>query len=161
MSILLRQPRQLLGMARGWALTAIPGWTDDSHRDLLQRHGATAVGHRISATTMTLQQLNAALADYEARGWVRSRTWRSGTVKQAVPAPVKKLVRMWFVLAEAGQVASSSRTALLAWCARQVKRPVTSLDALSAGEQHALIEQLKRWADRAPAAAPATHTARA
>lgn len=41
MSDLIKHYRQLVGIAKGWATKNLPGWSDDSHRDLLARYGAT------------------------------------------------------------------------------------------------------------------------
>lgn len=49
MSDLLTHHRQLVGIAKGWAVKNLPGWCDETHRDLLARHGATMVDGRVSA----------------------------------------------------------------------------------------------------------------
>ena len=38
MAGLLSHRRQLLGIAKTWALAKLPGWSDETHRDLLARH---------------------------------------------------------------------------------------------------------------------------
>ena len=142
--------RQLLALARAWACQALPGWTDEAHRDLIARHGATEVDGRVSATTMAAAQLQAALADYEGRGWVRQRRvfkGNDGTARK-VPAHIAHIVRLWARLGQAGKVQAATRAALLAWVARQVGRAVPNLDALSTEEGQSVIEALKAWGAR-------------
>lgn len=149
MTDLTRHYRQLLGMARTWAMKTVPGWSDDSHRDLLAMAGATMAQGRISATTMTIKQLDAALRAYEARGWERRcGVYQSGRVVRAVPARIAKMVRMWAVLAEEGKSRDGSRRALLAWCSRQTGQTVTRLDDLEPELCQKLTEQLKQWQAR-------------
>ncbi|MCL1860686.1 MAG: regulatory protein GemA [Proteobacteria bacterium] len=170
MSDLLKHQRQLLGIAKGWALQNLPGWTEDCHRDLLARHGAThlwevprdsrgaqlhdarfpvsAVKGRVSATTMNGSQIEAALSDYEARGWPRRKTFqRAGTVR-AVPPHISHIVRLWGRLGQADKVQRATRPALLAFCARQTGHDVHNLDALTTKEGQAVTEALKSWLAR-------------
>jgi len=146
----IKHNRQLLALARAWACQTLPGWTDDAHRDLIARHGATEVDGRVSATTMTAAQLQAALADYECRGWVRHRRVFKGSdgATRTVPPHIAHLVRLWARLGLARKVADTSRAALLAWVGRQVGRTVPNLDALSTAEGQRLIEALKQWSAR-------------
>ena len=150
MQDLIKHYRQLLGMARSWALQNVPGWSDESHRDLLRTHGAQMMDGRISATTMSMPQLGAVLEDYERRGWPRRhRTYQQGRVVRAVPERIAKMVRLWALLGECGGIANSSRAALLSWCGRQIGAPVKRLDDIEPENCQRLIEMLKRWHDRA------------
>lgn len=146
----IKHHRQLLALARTWACQHLPGWTDEAHRDLIARHGATEVDGRMSATTLTAPQLQAALADYEARGWVRHRRVFKGndSATRKVPPHIAHLVRLWARLGQAGKVRDAGRPALLAWVARQVGRTVPNLDALTTEEGQRLIEALKSWSAR-------------
>lgn len=149
MNDLVKHYRQLLGMARNWAMQNLPGWSEESHRDLLAMHGGQLIEGRISATTMNMPQLNAALDAYERRGWERRRqVFQQGRVVRAVPPRIAKLVRQWALLGEAGKIGNASRAGLLAWCARQAGQRVTRLDDLSPEQCQALTEMLKRWFDR-------------
>lgn len=141
--------RQLLGMARNWALQQLPGWSDESHRDLLASYGATAQDGRVSALTMSEVQMNAALDDYAHRGWPRrERLFQQGRVVRHVPPAIAKIVRLWALLCESGRVRDGSRQALLSWCARQTGTPVRRLDDLEDAQLQQLTEQLKRWHSR-------------
>ena len=119
MSDLLTHHRQLVGIAKGWALKNLPGWSDETHRDLLARHGATMVDGRVSASTMTVPQLGAALDDYQRRGWPRTKKvfGQGKAAAKPVPPRIAHLVRLWGKLGQAGKVAKATRPALLAFCA--------------------------------------------
>ncbi|BCB28425.1 hypothetical protein SKTS_33110 [Sulfurimicrobium lacus] len=159
MSDLTRHYLQLVGIAKGWATKNLPGWCDETHRDLLSRHGATMTDGRVSASTLNAQQLRAALDDYERRGWPRRNGFNpspaggrgAGVRENAKPVPprIAHLVRLWGKLGEAGKVDKATRPALLAFCARQVDREVSDLDGLSIAECQAITEALKGWLRRA------------
>jgi len=145
----LKHLRQLLGIAKSWAAKTLPGWSDDSHRDLLARYGARAVDGRISASTMSAQQLGSALDDYERRGWPRQRGVfkREGQAK-AVSPQIAHIFRLWGLLGKAGKVKNADRAALLSFCARQVTHEVPNLDGLTDDERQSVIEALKAWMNR-------------
>lgn len=150
MSDLLTHHRQLVGIAKGWALKNLPGWCDETHRDLLARHGATMVDGRVSASTLTVPQLGAVLDDYQRRGWPRTKKvfGQGKTAAKTVPPRIAHLVRLWGKLGQAGKVAKATRPALLAFCARQVGREVPDLDSLSLTECQSITEALKGWLGR-------------
>ena len=168
MSDLIKHYRQLVGIAKGWAMKNLPEWTEDTHRDLLQRHGAVAIPHpnplpkgeganakgakpimRISASSLNVPQLDAVLSDYERRGWSRTkRVFGSNGKAKAVPPRIAFLVRAWGKLGVAGKVANASRPALLAFCARQVAHDVPDLDSLSIAECQSIAEAMKSWLAR-------------
>lgn len=150
MSDLLTHHRQLVGIAKGWALKNLPGWCDETHRDLLSRHGATMVDGRVSASTLTVPQLGAVLDDYQRRGWPRTKKvfGQSKAAAKPVPPRIAHLVRLWGKLGQAGKVAKATRPALLAFCARQVGREVPDLDSLSLAESQSITEALKGWLGR-------------
>jgi len=153
MDTLIKHKMQLLGMAKTWAMGALAGWCDDAHRDLIARHGAVALPEdlrRVTARSMNAMQLEAALADYEARGWARQRRVfapKPGQAK-AVPPHIAHIVRLWARLGQAGKVQAPTRAALLAWVGRQVGGTVPNLDVLSTAQAQAVTEALKAWAAR-------------
>lgn len=157
MNTLIKHKLQLLGMAKTWGLGALAGWCDEAHRDLIARHGAVALPKdlsRVTASSMNAMQLEAALADYEARGWGRQhRVFAAKAGPQAgqtktVPPHIAHMVRLWARLGQAGKVQAATRPALLAWIARQVGRAVPNLDVLDAREAQQVTEALKAWAAR-------------
>lgn len=143
MAALLTHYCKLAGMAKGWAVKALPGWSDDAHRDLLARHGARQVDGRTSATTMSAPQLRALLEDYGRRGW-------PGPASKAKPVPprIAHIVRLWSRLGQAGKLEQSTRPALLAWCGRQLNAQVADLDSLSSAQCQSITEALKAWLAR-------------
>lgn len=161
MSDLSKHYIQLVGIAKSWALKNMPGWSEDSHRDLLERHGAVAVEVKthpwrgllapVSAKSLNVPQLGAVLDDYERRGWPRVKQYAAkGSVKpKPVPPRIAQMVKLWGKLGLAGKVTKATRPALLAWCARQTAHEVADLDSLSVEECQKLIEAMKSWLGRA------------
>lgn len=173
MSTQIKHLRQLVALARAWGESNLVAWGEAAHRDLLARHGAVpmSAGAYPSSTSLSVAQLEAVLADYEARGWPRrrgqfvpgqskampqgadqgasstSRVVRSSP--KAVPPHIAHMVRLWARLGQMGRVTNASRTALLAWIERQVAHTVPNLDALTAAEAQKVIEALKAFAGRA------------
>lgn len=149
MNNLSKHMLQLVGIAKTWATKHLPGWTEDSHRDLLTRHGARRQGDKVSALTMTVPMLSSVLNDYERRGWPRQKNFSQGKAEaKPVPPRIAHLVRLWGKLGQAGKVAKATRPALLAFCARQMGREVPDLDSLDVGECQAITEALKGWLGR-------------
>jgi hypothetical protein len=149
MSALEKHYRQLLGIAKGWALKSLPGWSEACHRDLLARYGARIVEGRVSALTMSIKQIGAALADYEHRGWPREHRFAAaGGAARSVSPRIIIIVRLWGKLGQAGKVKNPTRPALLAFCARQAGREVVDLDSLSVAECQSVTEALKSWLAR-------------
>jgi|CXWL01.1.fsa_nt_gi hypothetical protein len=165
MSDLIKHYRQLVGIAKTWALKSLPGWSEECHRDLLQRHGAVEIEGRLSASSLNVPQLDAVLSDYERRGWSRHKRMFGGNPPstgsgqastgsgrtdkpRAVPPRIAFMVRAWGKLGMAGKINSSSRQSLLAFCARQVGQDVSDLDSLSVAECQAISEALKAWLAR-------------
>jgi hypothetical protein len=150
MTDLIKHYRQLLGIAKGWATANLAGWCDDLHRDLLARHGAVEIEGRVSASSMNMPQLAAALDDYESRGWPRSRTFNSkGAQAPAKVTPqISQIVKLWGNLDKAGKLKNPSRAGMLGFCGHHVKREITKLDDLTTGECQGIIEALKAWSRR-------------
>lgn len=150
MSTLLTHHRQLVGIAKGWAVKNLVGWNDETHRDLLARYGATMIEGRVSASTLSVQQLGAVLDDYQRRGWPRTKkVFGPGKAEaKSVPPGIAHLVRLWGRLGQAGKVSKATRPALLAFCARQAGHEVKDLDSLTTEESQAITEALKAWLAR-------------
>lgn len=147
MNDLTKHHLQLVGIAKTWALKHLPGWSDEIHRDLLGTYGGKVVDGKVSASTMSVPQLGAVLDAYARRGWPRRKQVFVGPGQGAktVSPQIAHLVRLWGRLGAAGKVDHAGRPALLAWCGRQVRRPVADLDSLSGAELQTLIEALKAW----------------
>lgn len=140
-----------MGIAKGWTEKNLPGWTDDIHRALLERHGAAVINDRISASSLSLPQLGAVLDDYESRGWVRQKTFRRGDQAgkpKKVSAQIGLMVKLWGKLGDAGKIKKATRSALLSFCARQTAHDVVDLDSLTTEEGQAIIEAIKAMLGR-------------
>ena len=153
MTDMIKHYRQLVGIAKSWALKALPGWSEESHQDLLVRAGARRVEGRVSASTLNLTQLGAALADYESRGWPRrpffaDRQAGKSAKPRVVSPQIGHLFRLWGRLAKAGLIKDGGRPALLAWCGRQTGRTLANLDAMTPDELNKAVEAVKAWAAR-------------
>ena len=142
----------MLGIAKNWAEREIHGWCDDTHRDLLARHGAVQVEGRVTASSMNMPQLAAALEDYERRGWPRQKGYAAKGEQQAtrreVPPRIANMFKLWGKLGQAGKVKQSTRGGLLSFCTRQAKRDIRNLDDLSVAECQVITEALKSWLAR-------------
>jgi hypothetical protein len=149
-SDLVKHYRQLVGIAKGWAVKNLAGWDDEMHRELLARHGGDIGDGRPSASNLNLPQLSAVLEDYAARGWLRRKQYApAGADKPKTVSPqIGHIVKLWGKLGQAGKVDNATRPALLAWCARQTAKNVPDLDSLSADEMQSLIEAMKGWLGR-------------
>lgn len=139
----------VLGIAASWAKQNLPGWTDDSHRDLLARHGATAVKGRMSAKTLSASGIEAALSDYEQRGWPRQR-------RQGLPQATRRVVSLdkqsgmiralWIQLGKAGALEADTAAALLAFCRSMSKTAaLAKVEDMNWAQKSAVIEALKNW----------------
>ena len=146
MSDLIKHYRQQVGVAKSWALKNLPGWSEESHRDLLSRHGAREANGHVSATTLPAPGLKAVLSDYQRRGWIAGKPGRP------IPPRIAHLVRLWGRLGQAGKLKNAGRRALLAFCERQTRHKVLNLDSLSVEESQAITEALKSWLARDGAA---------
>ncbi len=144
MATLLNHYCKLAGMAKSWALKSLAGWSDETHRDLLSRHGAGQIDGRTSALTMSTPQLRALLEDYGQRGWPGP----ANKQVRSVPPHIAHMVRLWSRLGQAGKLEQDTRAALLTWCSRQTGMAVTDLDSLTTAQCQSLTEALKAWLAR-------------
>lgn len=150
MSDLVKHYRQLLAIAKHWAMHNLTGWCDDTHRDLIARHGAVQIEGRVTASSMNMPQLAAALEDYERRGWPRKRQYRGAdkAAPKAVPPRISTMVKLWGKLGQAGKVRQPNRASLITFCVKQAKRDIKNLDDLSVQECQRITEALKSWLAR-------------
>ena len=146
MTDMTKHYRQLVGIAKGWAVKNLAGWSDECHRDLLSRHGATVSGGYVSASTLTQKQLQSVLDDYARRGWPRRRGF--GCTEIRVTPQVRMIVSLWGALGQSGKVDRATRPAMLAYCSRMLDEPVKNLDDMTNKQRSYIIECLKNWLDR-------------
>lgn len=143
------------------------GWTETYYREAcLAKHGAAANNGKISATTLTDQQLKAALADMKAEGFMPigkkpRRTKPSGPRKgsdqgdQPASADQARLIRdLWARLQDAGAVRSADPASLRPWLLKNSRRhhPTgigwSEPQFLNRRAAAAIIQQLKNWLSR-------------
>ena len=150
--------RQLLAIANQELTKIRAGWTDDDYRLALKHFGASEKQGRISATTMTLPEMKAALAHFSKLGFTPKK---SGTKKprptfsknnnrktKDTRAPrIAKLNAMWIELHDLGAVNNRSQTAMESWC----KKHVNGLSALrwaTSPQLNQAVEMLKSFQQR-------------
>lgn len=121
------------------------GIDDDAYRVFLTRHGAREKDGRISATTMSPSQLDAALHEMQVKGF-RPRPKGGAQVTDWRAARVAKLRAMWIALAETGVVRDRSDVGLSRFCARITK--VARLEWLNSRQLSDCVTALRTWAGR-------------
>jgi len=118
---------------------------EDTYRKFLQQHGAKNKGDRISASTMKLGELVAAVADMEKMGFKRTRKSAINVNNWRKPR-LNKITALWCTLADAGVVRNRSEMAMHDFCSKQMKSD--KLQWASAGDLNKCIEALKGMAKR-------------
>ena len=142
------------------------GWTETYYREsCLAKHGAAANKGKISATTLTDQQLEDALRQMKADGFVPlTRTKpskpsgpRKGSNQGDQPASAEQaaLIRnLWARLQEVGAVRSADPASLRVWLQKNSRRhhPTgtgwSEPQFLNRRAAAAIIQQLKNWLRR-------------
>jgi hypothetical protein len=108
----------LLRVAHTWCEKNLPGWTEEDYRGVLQRHGATESSGKFSASTMTSEQIDAALREFQSKGFqVRGKRGKSDGWREPRLA---KLRALWMAMHQDGIVRNVSEEAMQHWCKRAV-----------------------------------------
>jgi phage gp16-like protein len=116
-----------------------------SFRMLLARHGAKEKDSKVSRQTMSLEQLQAAIAEMKQKGF-KPRQKGGAKVTPMREARVAKLRAMWIALAEAGVVRDRSDAALTKFCARITKN--ARMEWLTTHQLNDCVNALRIWASR-------------
>lgn len=133
-------------------------WDDEFYRSIwLPMQGATKDSDgRYSAKTLSNTQLFTALEDMKRMGFKvqaknAAKKPRKGHRKQADDDQSRMIRALWLELHNAGAVRDSSEAGLARWVAGQVKSSggVEALQWLDAAQASRIIEQLKKWLQRA------------
>lgn len=122
---------------------------DDTYRDMLNYKTG-----KNSTKEMTLSQLNAVLAEFEKKGFVRTlpKSAKRQPNTQRPSDPQSRLIRhLWLTLHNLGAVNDGSDTAIDTYATNQMG---ASLSSLEVPEKSQLIESLKKWIERVQKANP-------
>lgn len=145
--------RQLSDRQRAYALLGIArralGWTDEQYRAHLAAHGAAEHQGRPSASTMSYDQIEAALAAMESAGWARTGRAEPSIIQRCHPrrqAQWRKVCALWCALADSGAVRDRAEPAMLAWCRRLIRED--RIEWAGAYSLNRCIEGLKDWTNR-------------
>lgn len=145
--------RQLSDRQRVYALLGVArralGWNEVRYRAHLAAHGAAEHDGRLSASTMSYAQIDAALAAMEGEGWQRTGGAEASIIQRCHPArrpQWRKVCALWCALGDAGAVRERAEAAMLAWCRRRVAED--RIEWASVRSLGLCIEALKDWAAR-------------
>jgi len=136
---------QLLAIANQELSRTLAGWSEDSYRTVLKQYGAKEKAGRISATTMTLAQLDEALKHFKRLGFVPKN--KKLTKKNWRLPRIAKLNAMWIALYERGAVDDKSEKAMQSWCKNNIK-DLTALRWASSEQLNQAVEMLKLFQQR-------------
>ncbi|MBL1321540.1 MAG: regulatory protein GemA [Methylophaga sp.] len=119
---------------------------DDFYRDeFLVQHGATKKNGRVSASTMDIHQLHAALHSMKLLGFTPKKKATTRISDWRTPR-INKITAIWFAMHKAGIVNNPSKTAMQKWCSTVTKK--AQLEWVTATDLNNCIEALKSWAAR-------------
>lgn len=122
------------------------GWCDDDYRYILQQCGASLEDGKYSAKSMTIPQLDTALARLKQLGFKVKKPASSGTGTWRA-ARIRKLNAMWCALADGGHVRNRSSQAMETFCRKRVP-DMTRLQWATSDQLNKAIEELKAWCKR-------------
>lgn len=109
----------LMQVANTTLKTLHPTWCDEDYRLVLQQCGATEINGRISASTMSIAQMEKAMAMFKQKGFKATLSSGKRYSKEKQPR-IAKLNAMWCAMADAGVVQDRSESAMRAWCENKV-----------------------------------------
>lgn len=123
------------------------GMEDDDYRALLARHGAQEVDGHVSATTLHIGALMAAVEEMKRKGFrPQGKAGSASNVVDWRKARIRKITALWCQLADAGVVRDRSESAMVKWCARTTHK--ARLQWATSHDLNACVEALKDWAHR-------------
>ena len=116
---------------------------EDSYRAMLERHGASLIGDKYSATTMTIDGLKAALDEMRAKGFAPQGKTLAGATDWRKPR-IAKITAIWCALADAGVIRNRGEAAMVKFCARITGK--ARLEWAESEDLNACIQALRAWA---------------
>jgi phage gp16-like protein len=129
---------KLLNVARATLRMA-----DEDYRYLLARHGATERDGKISATTMDIPSLSAALDEMRKKGFTPQGKTLANAADWRKPR-IAKITAIWCALADAGVIKNRGEASMIKFCARITGKP--RLEWAQAKDLSACIQALRAWA---------------
>jgi phage gp16-like protein len=116
---------------------------EDSYRALLERHGASLIGDKYSATTMTIDGLKAALDEMRAKGFAPQGKALATAAAWRKPR-IAKITAIWCALADAGVIRNRGEAAMVKFCARITGK--ARLEWAESEDLNNCIQALRAWA---------------
>lgn len=122
------------------------GMDDDSYRALLARCGAQEKGGKVSATTMTMRQLEHALQEFKRCGFKpKAAVKKTAGKAQNLDALINTL---WQTLYDNGATRTPSQAALWTWLRNSKITRADRREWMTDAERMNAVERLKNWAGR-------------
>jgi len=134
----------LLNVAKNELIKTRAYFRDDDYREILRQCGAGLSGHRISATTMTVEELQKALKRLQLLGFKAKKRKATKTTKISDwrKPRIAKLNAMWIAMADAGVVGDRSESAMQTWCKNRIEG-LSALQWATSPQLNKLIEMMK------------------
>lgn len=116
---------------------------EEDYRALLERHGASLIGDKHSATTMTIDGLKAVLDEMRAKGFTPQGKTLANAADWRKPR-IAKITAIWCALADAGVIRNRGEAAMVKFCARITGK--ARLEWAESEDLNACIQALRAWA---------------
>lgn len=116
---------------------------EEDYRALLARHGASLIGDKYSATTMTIDGLQAAMTEMRQKGFTPQGKTLANATDWRKPR-IAKITAIWCALADAGVVKNRGEAAMVKFCARITGK--ARLEWAESEDLNACIQALRAWA---------------
>jgi len=145
---------RLLAMGNTFLQKNRPSFTEDDYREILMQCGASEHGNRISAKTMSNDELQKALDRLKKLGWTPRKP--KAVINNKNNAALKnhwrqkrigKLFALWSQMATQGRVKNGSYEAMEKWC-KGSTHGLNSLEWATSAQLNQCIEMLKKFSSR-------------
>lgn len=132
-----------LGAASTWCKKNLDAFDEDTYRALLREHGAKEIQGRISAKSMSSEQMQAAYdhmkkLGYPARSFNSFTAWRENRIK--------KMYAIWCALHEAEHVKNKNMNAMSSFLEQRLR--IKRLAWADSNQINKGVEIMKKWALR-------------
>jgi phage gp16-like protein len=116
---------------------------EEDYRKILERNGASLIGDKYSATTMTIDGLKAAIDEMRAKGFTPQGKTLATAAAWRKPR-IAKITAIWCALADAGVVKNRGEAAMVKFCARITGK--ARLEWAESEDLNNCIQALRAWA---------------